>query len=163
MIPSISSVKNKNKKALKFSFLQLESLRAWHYQEGTTPPRNEKHRCAWGKKSYFGAGGRGALLIMPRPLLWCQIKAAIKGFLLRYRLLQCKHWFLPNFELKDFPELTFTPCTIEQKALSTCSLLCSNRSKKVYGQFGQSSMHHTFNFCPRPASKDSNVRHLKSS
>jgi hypothetical protein len=28
-----------------------------------------------------------------------------------YRLLQYKHWILPNFELKDFPELTFTPCT----------------------------------------------------
>ena len=27
-----------------------------------------------------------------------------------YRLLQYKHWILPNFELKDFPEYTFTPC-----------------------------------------------------
>ena len=39
-----------------------------------------------------------------------QIKAEIKGFLLMYRLFQYKHWFLPNCELKDFPELTFTPC-----------------------------------------------------
>ena len=55
--------------------------------------------------------GRGALLIMPRPLLGCQIKAEIKGFLLVYRLFLYKHWFLPNFELKDFPEYTVTPCT----------------------------------------------------
>ena len=51
-------------------------------------------------------------MIMPRPLSGCQIKAKIKGFLLRYRLFQYKHWFLPIFELKDFPELTFTPCNI---------------------------------------------------
>ena len=49
-------------------------------------------------------------MIMPRPLSGCQIKAEIKGFLLRYRLFQYKHWFFPYFELKDFPEYTFTPC-----------------------------------------------------
>ena len=27
-----------------------------------------------------------------------------------YRLFQYKHWFLPNFELKDFPDSPFTPC-----------------------------------------------------
>ena len=58
----------------------------------------------------FAARRRGALLIMPRPLSGCQIKAETKGFLLVYRLFQCKHWFYPNFEVKDFPELTFTPC-----------------------------------------------------
>ena len=58
----------------------------------------------------FAASRRAALLIMPRPLSGCQIKAEIKGFLLRYRLFQYKHWFLPIFELKDFPEYTFTPC-----------------------------------------------------
>ena len=47
---------------------------------------------------------------MPRPLSGCQIKAEIKGFLLVYRLFLYKHWFLPNFELKDFPEYTVTPC-----------------------------------------------------
>ena len=55
---------------------------AWRYQEGPTPSRREKHRCAWGKKSYFRAGGRGSLMIMPRPLSGCQIKAEIKDFLL---------------------------------------------------------------------------------
>ena len=44
-------------------------------------------------------GGCGSLMIMPRPLSGCQIKAEIKGFLLRYCLFQCEHWFLPNFEL----------------------------------------------------------------
>ena len=52
-----------------------------------------------------------ALMIMPRPLSGCQIKAEINGFLLKHRLFQHKHWFFPIFELKDFPELTFTPCT----------------------------------------------------
>ena len=47
---------------------------------------------------------------MPHPLSGCQIKVEFKDFLLKYRLLQCKHWILPNFEPKDFPELTFTPC-----------------------------------------------------
>ena len=49
-------------------------------------------------------------MVMPRPLSGCQIKAEIKGFLLVYRLFLYKHWFLPNFELKDFPEYTVTPC-----------------------------------------------------
>ena len=34
----------------------------------------------------FAVGGRGALLVVPRPLLGCQIKAEIQGFLLMYRL-----------------------------------------------------------------------------
>ena len=33
------------------------------------------------------------------------------SFLLRYHLFQYKHWFLPNFKLKDFPDLTSTPCS----------------------------------------------------
>jgi hypothetical protein len=48
---------------------------------------------------------------MPHPLSGCQIKAEIKGFLLMYRLFQYKHWFLPNFELKHFPDSPFTPCS----------------------------------------------------
>ena len=34
----------------------------------------------------FTARGRGGLLVMPRPLSECQIKAEIQGFLLMYRL-----------------------------------------------------------------------------
>ena len=54
-------------KALDLSFNLAPLKWAWHYKEGATSSRREKYRCAWGKKSYFGAGGRGALLIMPRP------------------------------------------------------------------------------------------------
>ena len=46
----------------------------------------------------FAARGRGSLLIMPRPLLGCQIKAEIKGFLLMYHLFLYKQWFFHNIE-----------------------------------------------------------------
>ena len=46
----------------------------------------------------FAARRRGALLIMPRPLSGCQIKAEIKGFLLRYRLFLYYQWFFQNIE-----------------------------------------------------------------
>ena len=81
------------------------------YQEGATPSRREKHRSAWGKKSSLTATHLHPLLIMPRPLLGCYIKAKIKGFLLVYRLFQYKHWNLPNFVLKHFLDSPFTPCT----------------------------------------------------
>ena len=35
---------------------------------------------------------------MPRPLLGCQIKAEIKGFLLMYRLFLYYVWFFQNIE-----------------------------------------------------------------
>ena len=75
------------------------------------PPRREKHRSAWGKKSCSTVRGRGSLMIMPRPFSGCQIKAEIKGYLLGSHLFHYRHWFFPNFELKDFPDLTSTPCT----------------------------------------------------
>ena len=46
----------------------------------------------------FAARGRDALLIMPRPLLGCQIKAEIKGFLLMYHLFLYYQWFSQNIE-----------------------------------------------------------------
>ena len=46
----------------------------------------------------FAARGRGALLIMPRPLSERQIKAEIKGFLLRYCLFLYYQWFFQNIE-----------------------------------------------------------------
>ena len=46
-------------------------------QEVKNPPRGPM---------LFAARGRDALLIMPRPLSGCQMKAEIKGFLLMYRL-----------------------------------------------------------------------------
>ena len=54
-------------KGLDLSFLQTQILRAWHDQEGATPSRREKHRCAWGKKSYFTASHPHALMIVPCP------------------------------------------------------------------------------------------------
>ena len=98
------------RKALDLGFNLASWKWAWHYQEGATPSRREKHSSAWGKKSCSTARGRGSLMVIPRPLSGCQIKAEIKGFLLVYRLFLYRHWFLPNFELKDFPEYTVTPC-----------------------------------------------------
>jgi hypothetical protein len=40
------------------------------------------------KKRYFREGGRGSLMIMPRPLSRFQIKADIKSYPLRYCLFQ---------------------------------------------------------------------------
>ena len=51
-----------------------------------------------------------APIIMPHPISGCHFKAEYQGFLLRYRLFQYKHWFLPNFEHKYFPDSSFTPC-----------------------------------------------------
>ena len=99
-------------KPLNFSFNLAPWKWVWHYQEGATPSRREKHRCAWGKKSCSTARGRDSSMVMPHPLLGWQIKAEIKGFLLRYRLLQYKGCFFPIFELKDFLEYTFTPCML---------------------------------------------------
>ena len=80
-------------KALDLSFNLAHQKWAWLYQEGATPSRREKHRSAWGKKSSFTATHLHALLIMPRPLSRCQIKAEIKDFLLKYHLFQYKQWF----------------------------------------------------------------------
>ena len=46
----------------------------------------------------FAARGRGILLIMPRPLSGCQIKAEIQGFLLMYRLFLYQLWFVQKIE-----------------------------------------------------------------
>ena len=46
----------------------------------------------------FAARGCYAVLMMPRPILRCQIKAEIKGFLLMYRLFLYFLWFFQNIE-----------------------------------------------------------------
>ena len=46
----------------------------------------------------FAVRGRGAVLMMPHPLLGCQIKAEIKGFLLMYRSFLYYKWFFHNVE-----------------------------------------------------------------
>ena len=52
----------------------------------------------------FAVGGRDALLVVPRPLLGCQIKAEIQGFLLMYRLFLYYLWFFQNIE-KDWRKI----------------------------------------------------------
>ena len=49
----------------------------------------------------FAASRCDAPLIMPRPFLGCQIKAEIKGFLLRYHLFLYYSWFFQNIK-KDW-------------------------------------------------------------
>ena len=46
----------------------------------------------------FAVSRGGALLIMPRSLLGCQIKAEIKGFLLKYLLFLYQQWSIQNID-----------------------------------------------------------------
>ena len=46
----------------------------------------------------FEVSKRGSVLMMPRPLLGCQIKNEIQGFLLMYRLFLYYQWFFQNIE-----------------------------------------------------------------
>ena len=73
-------------KALDFSFKMAPWKWAWHYQEGVKMTYCKRTFFTPRAPMLFAARGRDALLIMPRPLSGCQIKAEIKGFLLRYRL-----------------------------------------------------------------------------
>ena len=82
---------HKQKKILQQKVLDLSFDLApwkwmWHYHEAATPscPRITFFTPRW--PTLIAARGLGALLIKPRPLLGCQIKAEIKGFLLRYCL-----------------------------------------------------------------------------
>ena len=69
---------------------KIVSQRSHRRQEDKNPPRAHKIQ----QNILFAAGGRGALLIVPRPLLGCQIKAEIQGFLLMYRLFLYQQWFV---------------------------------------------------------------------
>ena len=88
-------------KALDFSFNLAPWKLEWHYQEGPTPSRRKKPFFTPRPTIFFAPRGRDALLIMPRPLLGCQIKAEIKDFLLRYCLFLYYSWFFQNIE-KDW-------------------------------------------------------------
>ena len=74
------------KKALNLSFNMAPWKWAWHYQEGVTMTCRKRTFFTPRPPMLFAAKGRGALLISPRPLSGCQIKAKIKGCLLMYRL-----------------------------------------------------------------------------
>ena len=81
----------------------------------------------------FTASRSGTLLILPLPLSFQHHKAEFQAFLLRYRLFLKLQWLFQNiekgwrkyilvifvtlrncgnFELKDFLNLTFTPCML---------------------------------------------------
>ena len=71
----------------------------------------------------LAAGGLGALLIIPRPLSGCQIKAEIKGFLLMYPLFLYYLWFFQNIERRWIPEMTSALCSIKQESQENISTL----------------------------------------
>ena len=73
-------------KALYFSFNLAPWKWAWHHHEAATPSCPKITFFTPRAPMLFAAGGRGALLVMPRPFSECQIKAEIKGFPLMYRL-----------------------------------------------------------------------------
>ena len=73
-------------KALYLSFHLAPRKWAWHHHEAATPSCPQITFFTPRAPMLFAAGGRGALLVMPRPLLGCQIKAEIKDFLQMCRL-----------------------------------------------------------------------------
>jgi hypothetical protein len=71
-------------KSLILSFLQLDSLREWHFQENATFSAAES-KCVCGVKKKLREESMAAIVI-PHPLSWCHLKAEYKGILLR-------HWY----------------------------------------------------------------------
>ena len=75
-----------------------------------------------GVKIFFKAGGTWQPHVNSTSLFFQPKTAEYKGFLLKYYLFRYKHCFLPNFELKDFPEYTVTPCTLNNTNLNSSFL-----------------------------------------
>ena len=86
-------------KSLDLSF-NLEPWKwAWHYNGAAKPSCPKRSQKPSMPTMLFTARSCGALLIMPRPLLGCQITAEIKGFLLMYHLFMYYYkWFFQNNE-----------------------------------------------------------------
>ena len=85
-------------KVLDLSFI-------WHPESGhgiimrlPGPPALKEVKNPSRPPMLFAASRRGVLLMMPIPLLGCQIKAEIKGFLLMYCLFLYYQWFFQNIE-----------------------------------------------------------------
>ena len=85
-------------KVLDLSFNLAPWKWAWHCHEAATPSCPKITFFTSRAPMLFAARGRDALLIMPRPLSGCQIKAEIKGFLLMYHLFLYYQWFSQNIE-----------------------------------------------------------------
>ena len=74
-------------KALDLNFNLAPWKWAWHHNYAATLSSNKITFFTPDAHMLFAASRCGALLRMPQPFSVCQIKAEIKGFLLRYRLL----------------------------------------------------------------------------
>ena len=98
-------------KALDLSFNLTPWKWAWHYQEGVTMTCCKITFFTPRAPMLFTVRGCGTVLIMPRPLSGCQIKAEIKGFLLRCRLFQYWQWFFHNLEVSRILVLSDAPCS----------------------------------------------------
>ena len=91
------------------SFLTEQSL---HAKVQTCTTKVWTLFCSWllQKAQVRRAGGRTSLMIMPRLLSGCQIKAKIQDFLLMYRLFQYQQRFCQNLDLKVCMVSAFTLC-----------------------------------------------------
>ena len=85
-------------KDLDHSFNLAPWKKAWYYHEAATPSCPKITFFTLRAPMLFASRGRGALLVTPRPLSGCQIKAEIKGFLLMYCLFLYYKWFFQNIE-----------------------------------------------------------------
>ena len=65
---SSTETKNTSEESSDTELCADRKFKGLHYQEGTTPRYREKHRWAWGKKSYFRAVGHSSPMVMPHPL-----------------------------------------------------------------------------------------------
>ena len=74
-------------KSLDLNFNLAPWKWAWHHNYAATLSSNKITFFTPDAHMLFAASRCGALLRMPQPFSVCQIKAEIKGFLLRYRLL----------------------------------------------------------------------------
>ena len=66
-------------KALYFSFNLAPWKWAWHYHEAATPSCPQITFFTPRSPMLFAAGGRGALLVVPRPVSGCQIQSWYPG------------------------------------------------------------------------------------
>jgi hypothetical protein len=98
------------KKALDLSFLQMEFLRAWHDQEGATPPCRDKHRSAWGKKVILGQEGVVAPWYCHTHFEGVILKLNIRAFFLDIVCFSASYTSTIDINLNLFPDIAFTPC-----------------------------------------------------
>ena len=79
----------------------------------------------------FAARGCGALLIKPRPLSGYQIKAEIKGFLLRNRLFLYYQWFFQNIE-KGWDQGLYSGVSFQYNQCSGCFQILNSKNFRIW-------------------------------